>query len=891
MKFIRHIVVVIGMGWLVLALSACAGGIPARAGESGGVDAPGPTAGSGLDIQAALQRLRDYDGRRSFQTTRIYDRNGHLLDEIYGEGRRTWVPLAEIPESLKQAVVATEDATFYSNTGVDPLAIGRAFWQNTQAGEIVSGGSTITQQLVRLIVFPYEERVRQSVSRKINESLLATQLTQMWSKDRILEAYLNEIYFGQRAYGVGAAAEAYFNKPISELTPAESAMLAGLPQAPSVLDPYINFEGARRRQKDVLRLMVEAGYLTSAEAEAIYAQELQLEQHERQREAPHFVDYVLQVLEEAYGRDTVRQGGLQVTTTLDPRYQELAEEIARRHVTQLRDAHNLSNAAVVVMQPRTGEILAMVGSVDYDDPDIDGQVNMAVRPRQPGSAIKPITYAAAFEQGLTPATIVWDIPTSFPLDSGETYEPNNYDDRFHGPVRVRDALANSYNVPAVKVLNAVGLQTMVDKAHAMGITGLRQDPYNYYGLALTLGGGEVSLLDLSTAYATLANGGGHVPRTPVRRIVDGAGDIIYERGLVEPTPAVDPGAAYLVTDILSDAEARRPAFGANNPLELNRPAAVKTGTTSDFRDNWTIGYTPDVVVGVWTGNADNAPMQDVSGVDGAAPLWREVMEAIFRISSLQDVLRIDGQPLVETYPRPDSIVEAEACAVDDLRAGRGCVRRYTELFVEGNVPDADADYGEVTVAQMTALRTVADADGALEPVTVVCRVTDPANLPPGAAIQAVQALYPPRDDEREELNVAEWAARNGVPLADGLECSPDLLLPPVDQDAPVAAASAASWQITSPAPGDVIDRNIPIRGTVVFDPNQVSFYKLEFAAARAPTQWITLGDTHTTTIVDGQLETWYAAALKPGSYTLRLVLVKPDGNWLPPYEVPVRVAQ
>ncbi|RME48889.1 MAG: hypothetical protein D6791_02235, partial [Chloroflexi bacterium] len=367
MKSVRYFWFLVSSIALLPVLTACTG--PALAEEESAIPAPPaaasdtppidtPARDSSIDLDAALEKLRNYDSRRNFQTTRIYDRRGNLLDEVYGEGRRTWVPLDEIPESLIQATIATEDKTFYVNSGIDPLAIGRAFLQNAEAGEIVSGGSTITQQLVRLIVFPYEQRLQQTMSRKVTESILATRLTKMWSKDKILETYLNEVYYGHRAYGVAAAAETYFGKPVSELTLAESALLAGLPQAPSRLDPHKNFEGARRRQADVLRLMVEAGYITQAEADAAYAEELTLKLPERTRLAPHFVDYVLHVLEEAYGRDRVRQGGLQVTTSLDLRYQRLAEEIARRHVAALREKHNLTNAAVVIMQPQTGQILA-----------------------------------------------------------------------------------------------------------------------------------------------------------------------------------------------------------------------------------------------------------------------------------------------------------------------------------------------------------------------------------------------------------------------------------------------------------------------------------------------------------------------------------------------------
>ncbi|MBS1253092.1 MAG: Penicillin-binding protein 2D [Anaerolineales bacterium] len=878
--------------WLIVSLvflsvvsTACAGSVVAQDGEPTTAPTLAPAPESGVDLGAAFVRLQNYDGRRSFQTTRIYDRRGKLLDEVYGEGRRSWVALDEVPEALKQATIATEDQTFYRNSGVDPLAIGRAALQNFQAGTIVSGGSTITQQLVRLIVFPYAERVKKTMSRKVNESLLATRLTRMWSKDKILEAYLNEIYYGHQAYGVAAAAETYFDKPVSSLTLAESALLAGLPQAPSLLDPHENFEAAKRRQKQVLRLMVEAGYLTQPEADAAHAAEITLELPGRVRQAPHFVDYVQQVLEDAYGRDTVRQGGLRVTTSLDMRYQRLAEEIARRHVGKMRDAHNLTNAAVVIMQPQTGQILAMVGSVDFDDPDIDGQVNVALSPRQPGSAIKPITYAAAFEQGLTPASIVWDIPTTFPLELDRTYQPTNYDDAFHGPLRLRDALANSYNVPAVKVLKEIGLQTLVDKAHAMGVTGLQRDPYRYYGLSLTLGGGEVSLLGLTNAYATLANGGGFVPRTPILEVIGGTGDTLYAYQRAEPQPAVDPAAAFLVTHILADRAARTPAFGHDNPLVLSRPAAAKTGTTTDFRDNWALGYTPQLVVGVWTGNADNTPMKDVSGIDGAAPLWHDVMETIFRIPALQDVLRVDDQPLIGTFEPPAGVDEIEICNIADLRAGRGCQTKHRELIQKDVIPDGPVP---ATIEQPTdkppELGQASDEEAG---ASLFCRVSDQAGVSREVFLQMLNTLTVPPDKE-EAARIQAWAAEHGVPLTPNAPCEPGGMAR-VPGGAP--ALINATWRITSPAPGELITDNVPIIGTASFSPNDVSFYKVEFAPARAPLTWVTMGQTHSTPIVDGELEAWYAAGLEPGSYTLRLVLVKPDGNWAPPYEVPVRVGR
>ncbi len=864
---------------LILALLALSGAWQLVAWASGEAPlaAPTPTPTPEPTPGPPTPRLRDIAERELFQTTRIYDRHGVLLYEIFEEGRRTWVPLEEIPLALRQATIATEDSTFYTNPGVDWRGILRALWQSLIYGRPMSGGSTITQQLVRRLMFSPEERAERSLARKIKEIMLALALTRTHSKDEILEMYLNEIYYGHLAYGVEAAAQTYFNKHVSELNLAECALLAGLPQAPSRLDPFVNLEGAKARQRVVLRLMVENGFITPEEAEAAYAQPLKFVPPEHKMLAPHFVVYVRKLLEEKYGPERVARGGLSVITTLDLRYQRLAEEVARRHIAKLREEHGATNAALVALQPATGEILAMLGSVDYHDASIDGQVNMALSERQPGSSIKPITYVTALQQGLTLATVLWDIPTEIPLGDGRVYRPTNYDGRYHGPVRLRAALANSYNVPAVKLLRKVGIVEMLETAHRMGIRGLQRPP-GYYGLSLTLGGGEVSLLDLTTAYATLANQGRYVAPVAILRVVDGQGRVLEEYEGPQPQPALDPRAAYLITDVLSDNEARTPAFGADSPLRLSRPAAAKTGTTSDWRDAWTVGYTPYLAVGVWVGNSDNRPMRELPGLRGAAPIWHDFMEGVFADEALQEVLKVGGQPLPWDFPRPEGLEEAEICDLSSLDYGPECPRMAKELFIEGTVPE-EGERGTVKLRVLPLPVEIAQV-GPGSPPPRYCVVPEGVALPPGAA-REVMFVVPPEDEE-EAKRAREWAAEVGLPVAPAELCPPEWLTARVGEP-------SARWVITSPQPGQVVRGPTPIVGTASFRAEEIQFYKVEFGYGERPREWITIGDIHREPVHEGQLELWHAEALPPGAYVLRLVLVKRDGNFLPPYEVPVRV--
>ncbi|MFB0535050.1 MAG: penicillin-binding protein 1C, partial [Anaerolineae bacterium] len=608
----------------------------------------------------------------AFASTKIYDRNGGLLYEVFDPqgGRRTLVPLTHISSYLPQATIATEDKYFYQHPGVDPIGIARAVWQNVTERGIVSGASTIPQQLARTVFLSPEERVQRTLSRKIKEAVLATEINRRYSKEAILEFYLNTIYYGNLAYGIEAAAETYFDKTAGELSLAESALLAGLPQSPAIYDPFTNPEAAKARQAVVLGLMVEGGYITPAQAEAARSEELRFIAQRIDIRAPHFVTYVRQLLEQNYGSAVLYPGGLQVYTTLDPRLQGIAERVAREQIVALADKH-ATNAALVAIRPGTGEILAMLGSVDFFDPEIDGQVNVALRLRQPGSAIKPVNYAAAFEKGWTPATLIMDVPTEFPDGANPPYKPTNYDEKFHGPVLVRTALGSSYNIPAVKTLQYVGLPTFLEMAHRLGIASLNRPDY---GLSLTLGGGDVTLLELTGAYAVFANGGRRVPPVAVLRLVDNYGRVIEEYHPPEGQPVISPQHAYLITSILSDNQARTPAFGPNSVLKLSRPAVAKTGTTNDWRDNWTIGYTPDLVTGVWVGNSDNTPMARISGVTGAGPIWHNFMEEALA----------DTPP--REFTRPEGIETIEICADSGTIPSQVCPRKKLEIFAAGQGP-------------------------------------------------------------------------------------------------------------------------------------------------------------------------------------------------------------
>jgi len=668
--------------------------------------------------------LRDYASQ--FETTRIYDRNGNLIYEILdpNAGRRTYVTIDEISPYLIAATIATEDKDFNTNPGFDPWGILRALWQNYTSGRVVSGASTITQQLARTLLLSPEERMQITTKRKAREIVLAAEITRQYSKNEILELYLNENNYGNLAYGIEAAAETYFNTTADQLNLAQASFLAGLPQAPAIYDIFTNPDASLLRQMDVLNLM----YRLSSERDCINTTQLQIpvcvtldeavaaaqetenfefEQRLISMPYPHWVNFIRIQLEEQFDPQTIYRSGFKVYTTLDPDLQEYAQAAVTKQVSELA-ANNATDGALVAIQPNSGEILSMVGSADFFNDEIAGQINMAVAPRQPGSSIKPLTYTAAFEKGWTPSTLIWDVPSNFPpsgdpIDTRPPYEPVNYDGKFHGPVLLRTALASSYNIPAVKVLDYVGIYDdantpekdgLIAFAERLGISTLTRDDY---GLSLTLGGGDVSLLELTNAYAIFANSGLDVDAYAIEKIVDHFGNVVYKHEIGNQEQIIQRSYAYLISNILSDNNARTPAFGANSILKLPFSAAVKTGTTNDFRDNWTLGYTPDIAIGVWIGNADYTPMKNISGVTGAAPLWNDIMQWV--INTYQK-----GSPT--RFSRPDTIEDQIICAVSGTKPSDNCLDQKTEIFTNDQLPlDEEFDlWQEVAIDTWTNLK-------------------------------------------------------------------------------------------------------------------------------------------------------------------------------------------
>ena len=658
-------------------------------------------------IASTLPSVSDLQAKASqFETTRFYDRNGQVIYEMLdpNAGRRTYVNLDKISPDVVAATIATEDKDFYQHPGFDVLAIARALVQNYTSGTIVSGASTITQQLARALLLSPTEQSQQTIIRKAREIILAAEIERRYSKNQILELYLNEIYYGNLAYGIEAAAETYFNTTSDQLTLAQAAFLAGLPQSPAVYDIFSNREGTLNRDKQVLTQIYQVSkeknciqVSNSNQPVCLSAQQaadayIAIENYNFTPKTnpmtyPHWVMYIRYLLEQKYDPQTIYRSGFRVYTTLDPKLQTQAEQIVKDQITALSDKH-VTDGALVAIRPDTGEIMAMVGSADFYDNVNAGQINMAIQLRQPGSAIKPITYTAAFEKGWTPATLIWDVPSEFPPsgdpnDTRAPYVPVNYDHSFHGPVTVREALANSYNIPAVKTLQFVGIYSdpstpgkggFIAMAQRFGITTLTR---NDYGLSLTLGGGEVTLLELTSAFSTFANNGIRYAPYAITKIEDYQGNVIYQAPEASGNQVISADHSYLITSILSDNAARTPMFGANSVLKLPFPAAVKTGTTNDSRDNWTVGYTPDLAVGVWVGNADNSPMQGTSGITGAAPIWSDFMQ--------QAVPYLTNNSPTD-FTQPSDIEQHIICSISGTEPSSHCPDQRTEIFAKGQPP-------------------------------------------------------------------------------------------------------------------------------------------------------------------------------------------------------------
>jgi 1A family penicillin-binding protein len=756
-----------------------------------------------------------------FATSQILDRDGNLLWEIIDPtgGRRTTVALDQVSPHLINATIATEDRFFYLNVGVDPIAIARAVYYNLTEGEIVSGASTITQQLARNVLLTPEERLEQSFTRKIKEAVLAVEINRRYTKTQILEIYLNQIYYGNLAYGIEAAAQTYFGKRASELTLSEASLLAGLPQSPAIHDPYVNPEGALARQADVLRLMVEADYITPAEAEAAKFQNLDnLRELSSAFAAPHFVSYVRQELERVIPPEVIYRAGLRVQTTLDPRLQAIAEEEVRNQVNALSD-RNVTNGALVALDVETGQILAMVGSKDFRDEAIDGQVNMAISARQPGSTIKPLTYLAAFEQlGWTPSTLLMDVPVEYSDGAGNVYKPTNYDNKFRGPVSVRIALANSLNIPAVKALERVGINVLKEIAARMGITTLTR---NDYGLALTLGSGEVPLTEMTGAYQAIANQGVLAPPTAILQITDSYG-LVIEPPRTQPRRVLREEHAYLMSHILADNEARSLSVGPNSYLQLSRPAAAKTGTTNDFRDNWAIGYTPDIVAGVWVGNADRTAMHDVSGLTGAGPIWHNFMERAH-----------EGRP-VRDFARPATIIELEVCADSGTIPSEYCPQRRKEIFFQEQPPLGP----ELDIHQMILI----DRNTGLR-ANEYCRTN---------VEERYYRVYPP--DGRA------WAIEQGIEQ------------PPADY----CPSTNIVANISQPLDGSTVQGITTLEGSAVAA--NFSHYQIEFGVGTDPQAFAVIQPPVSQLIEDGTLGEFNTTQVENGPYTLRLVVFDQTGG-------------
>lgn len=609
-------------------------------------------------------------------STHIYDRNGTLLYTIYADKNQTFVPLKDIPDSVKQATIAIEDKDFYNHGAIDIKGVTRAAYA-TLFKKRLEGGSTLTQQLVKNTLLTPER----TIQRKIKEVLLAFATEMLYSKDQILEMYLNQVPYGGTAYGIESASKTYFGKSAKDLTLAQSAVLAGLPEAPTTYSPFGAYpELAKARQVEILTAMVNEGYITQEQKNKALKEVLVYENISNDIKAPHFVLYVKDLLVKKYGQEMVEQGGLKVTTSLDLPTQEFAQDAVASEVAKLTN-YRVSNGAALVTNPGTGEILAMVGSRDYFSTETDGAVNITLRERQPGSSIKPINYAVGLIKGYSPATAFIDKAVCFPNPGQKPYCPRNYDGKFRGAVQMREALAQSLNIPAVQMLKLNGLDAMIATASAMGITTF--DKPENYGLSLTLGGGEVRMIDMATAFGVFANQGYRIDLQPILKVTD-RNDTVLEEYTAPKNPmfgkkVLPSGVAFIISHILQDNGARTPAFGSNSDLRIgNLPVSVKTGTTNDLRDNWTIGYTPEVLVVSWVGNNDNSPMSGVaSGVTGASPIWNTIMTHM-----------LEGKT-VSLPKQPSSVIQLSVCSPSGLRPqsgdNPGCnIRR--EYFLKGSEP-------------------------------------------------------------------------------------------------------------------------------------------------------------------------------------------------------------
>ncbi len=820
---------------------------------------------------------------QTFETTKIYDRTGqHLLYEVIdpNAGDRNWVPLSAMPEYVVCGTVAAEDKTFWTNPGINIRGLLRAFYSNLQGGD-VQGGSSITQQVVKNSVIPLEERYEKSYARKIKEILIALELTRRYSKEEILEWYINTNLYANLAYGIDAAARVYFGKSVGELTLSEAATLIAIPQYP-LLNPFDAPEEAFERKKIILQRMVEEGCITSAEAKAAEDEPWKLAQSNKRFDiqAPHFSMYVRRQLEKMFPPELVAGGGLRVYTTLDLGLNnqaqctiqtylrilkgedpavvipeavaagcEAAQYIPDVPASRIGKDFNIKNSAVVIIRPTTGEILAMVGSADYWNDEIDGKFNVAADGlRQPGSSFKPFTYVTFLAQGHNAAYMFLDVRQAFEQGPGMApYVPENYTRTYNGPVSLRSALARSLNIPAVEAMSIAGIDNVLRTAHKMGITTLDKS-LQHYGLSLTLGGGEVKLIDMTYAFTVFANNGvmygEPVPESERRpnfrelnpvailRVEDRNGKVLYQYDQPQSRQVLEPRLAYLMTHILSDRQARIPTFGTPNALELsnNRPAAGKTGTTNNFTDNWAVGYTPQIAIGVWQGNKDAEDyMINTDGIRGAAYIWHALMEY-----ALKD------EPIVP-FTRPDGLVEVTVCAVSGLKPNGHCPTR-TELMIPGTEPTETDNIHQVFLVNRET--------GKLATIYT----------PPELVEERVYMVLPPE--------AQDWI--NSLPEERKAE-----LVPPTEYDTIYGPnQTQAEVAVISPTAYSYVRGVVPITGNA--RGGNFAFYRLVYGKGLNPTEWMQIGPDHWNQVDNNILEFFDTTGIADGLYTLQLQAVGQD---------------
>ncbi len=886
------------------------------------------------------ERLQKIDTYRQFQSTFIYDRNGLPLFEVFDEGRRTTVKINQFPQDLIHATISIEDDSFYGNIGVDIPATMVSLLGYVGLGGAQTGGSSITQQLVRNVLFDAQYRSERSVQRKAEEILLAVALTGRMSKDQIMELYLNEIYYGNLAYGAQAASQIFFGKEAKDLTLGEAALLAGLPQAPANLDPLDPSpdvqQAVQSRWMAVLNEMVEEGYITQAVMDETVRQGLSFVNSNIDLRAPHFTVYATNELESlmlslGYSAEDIAKGGLQVYTTVDAVLHEQVQAVAAQQIANLA-GKNVSNAAVLVMNPVTGEILAMVGSVDYNNDAIDGRVNVTIRERQPGSTIKAVTYAAALERGMGTGDVIWDTRVLIQQPGQAPYDPRNYDRTFHGPMTLRRALANSYNIPAVQTVRSVGIDYFLAFSERLGVQTFGRDA-SRYGPAITLGGAEMTLLELTRAYTVFANQGSLVNSTSILCVLDSQNLVIYEyengcpaKGVYNAisvqrtglgTQILDPRISFMITSILGDNAARTPAMGSNSPLNTpNIATSVKTGTTDDFKDNWTVGYTRNVAVGVWVGNNNGDPMRDVSGLAGAAPIWNNVMNMIYTTPRYFDEFLVDGQHVSDTVNPPSGLTYTRICDVRSLTdPATGCI---------GTIPEYVFDYppllpdgaGNLIQQNVQSPQLAIPAGGSyVELVSPGIYRTVVIPLPPeiGNAIQfqvgagqtspppprycrvpieAIQTTAGAREqwfiappiEPSDAANAEIYAQGANLAFLPSIECTPELLGYAGGGDFGGVGRPVTAY-ILSPQPNEVVSLPMAITGVVEFSPDQAAYYGIDIIGGQWG-NWTPIQD-RVFNSVNGQLGV--LPELPSGSYQIRILVARPDFSDLQEYVVPIIV--